>query len=133
MNLFKTEPIMNHQVVMDYIRYVCYYYTPSKPNKKKLKQLIESIPYFLPETSQNVLFTLIRKYPLECYWDKHETMQDYGYLLYSSFYQLERKPFKPRKEYMEDLFTPPNSYQQKHSFLFFIVLFLLFYFLYRLK
>jgi hypothetical protein len=128
-----TDLKINHQVVFDYIRYAFYYYTPSKPNKKKMKQLIESIPYFLPDEKQNTFYEWIRKYPIETYWDTHETMQEYGYLLYSSPLQSLSHPHKSKKEYMEDLFSPPNTYQQKHSIVFFLVLGLLFYFLSRIK
>lgn len=135
MKLWNSNPedaIMNHQVVFDYIRYAFYHYTPSKPNQKKMKQLIESIPYFLPDQSQNSFYAWIRKYPIETYWDTNETMQEYGYLLYS--FMLEKKGrIKTKKEYLEDLYTPPNAYQQKHSLVFFLVLVLLFYFLSRIK
>jgi hypothetical protein len=127
------ETKMNHQVVLDYIRYACYHYMPSKPTKKKMKQLIESIPFFLPEEKQDSFYKLIRKYPIECYWDTRESMQEYGYLLYSTYAIKERTRVKTKKEYMEDLYTPPNTYQQKHSLLFFLVIILLFYFLYRIK
>jgi len=119
---------MNHQVVLDYIRYACYHYTPNKPNKKKMKQLIESIPYFLPEEKQNQFFQYIRKYPIESYWDTRESLQEYGYLLYA----IHMPHPKSKRDYLEDLYTPPNVYQQKHSFIFFLVLFLLFYFLSRI-
>jgi len=120
---------MNHQVVYDYIRYACYHYVPSKANKKKLKQWIESIPFFLPEEKQNSFYSWIRKNPIEVYWDTRESLQEYGYMMYA---QSETTGIKSKKEYMEDLYSPPNMYQQKHSLLFFLVLFLLFYFLYRI-
>ena len=122
------ESHMNHQVVYDYIRYAFYHYIPSKPNKKKMKQLVESIPYFLPEDKQDALYTWIRQNPIESYWDSRESLQEYGYLLY-----VNQGIHKSRKEYMEDLYTPPNIYQQKHSLVFFLVLFLLIYFLSRIK
>ena len=133
MNPKDTTLKMNHQVVFDYIRYACHYYLPSKPNKKKIKQLIESIPFFLPEEKQDSFYELIRKYPIECYWDTRDSLQEYGYLLYSSYALLERTKIKTKKEYMEDLYSPPNTYQQKHSLIFFIVLIFLIYFLYRIK
>jgi hypothetical protein len=125
-----TDLHMNHQVVYDYIRYACYHYVPSKANKKKLKQWIESIPFFLPEEKQNTFYTWIRKNPIECYWDTRELLQEYGYLLYTQ--SVPNVRIKTKKEYMEDLYSPPNMYQQKHSLLFFLVLFILFYFLYRI-
>lgn len=127
------ETKMNHQVVFDYIRYACYHYVPSKPNKKKIKYLIESIPFFLPDKNQDSFYELIHKYPVECYWDTRDSLQEYGYLLYSTYSIPGRTRIKTKKEYMEDLYTPPNTYQQKHSLLFFLVLSIFFYFLYKMK
>lgn len=126
------NPTMNHQVVYDYFRYACYHYTPSKPNQKKMKQLIESIPFFLPEDKQNAFYGWTRKYPIESYWDTRESLQEYGYLLYVNQGIIPTQKIKTKKEYMEDLYAPPNSYQQNHSLVFFLVLFLLFYFLSRI-
>ena len=127
-----TNPIMNHQVVYDYIRYACYHYVPSKPNQKKMKQLIESIPFFLPDDKQNAYYGWIRKYPIESYWDTRESLQEYGYLLYVNQGTISTQKIKTKQEYMNDLYAPPNSYQQNHSLVFFLVLFLLFYFLSRI-
>jgi len=131
MNPMGLNPEMNHQVVYDYIRYACYHYTPSKPNKKKMKHLIESIPFFLPDEKQNTFYAWIRKYPIESYWDTRESLQNYGYMLYSQ--AMNKTKIKTQKEYMEDLYLPPNTYQQNHSLVFFLVLFVLFYFLSRIK
>jgi hypothetical protein len=131
MNPMGLTPEMNHQVVYDYVRYACYHYTPSKPNKKKMKQLIESIPFFLPEERQDLFYGWIRKYPIESYWDTRESLQTYGYMLYSQ--AMTKTKIKTQKEYMEDLYCPPNAYQRNHSLVFFLVLFILFYFLSRIK
>jgi hypothetical protein len=113
--------------MFDYIRYVSNHYVPSKPNKKKLKHLFEAMPYFLPEEYQDLFFKLIHTYPLDCYWDSRATLQDYGYLLYSSFYQSLRQSYKSRDNYR---FEPEESKQDRtHTMIFFsLVLILLFIF-----
>ena len=121
-------------IVFHYLRYVCIHYEVSKPNQKKLKHLIEAMPYFLPEKYQNLFFNVIRKYPLECYWDSSETIQDYGYLIYSSFHKELKKSFKPREDYETEIYnTNVSRRKQLHSILFFIVTILLLYLLYRLR
>ena len=121
-------------IVFHYLRYVCIHYEVSKPNQKKLKHLIEAMPYFLPEKYQNIFFDLIRKYPLDCYWDSPETLQDYGYLLYSSFHKEVRTSFKSREDYDQEMYVKHYSHhKQIHSLLFFIVIILLLYLLYILR
>ena len=128
---------MNHSsfdIIFHYLRYVCVHYEPSKPNKKKIKQLIEAMPYFLPEKYQNLFFDIIQTYPLDCYLDSKDTIQDYGYLLYSSFHKRIRKSFKNREDYDQELYSTNYSvYKRVHSILFFFVIIILFYLLYRLR
>ena len=131
---------MNHSfdVVFHYLRYVCIHYEVSKANQKKLKHLIEAMPYFLPEKYQTILFDVIRKYPLNCYWDSSETLQDYGYHVYSSFHKRIKKTFKSREHYDQEDYEQIHSknqsmYKRVHSILFFIVIVLLIYLLYRLR
>jgi hypothetical protein len=128
---------MNHStfdVVFHYLRYVCIHYEVSKANKKKIKQLIEAMPYFLPYKYQNLFFDLIRTYPLDCYWDSCETLQDYGYLLYSSFHKKLKKSFKSREDYDEEMYdTNYGNHKRIHSILFFIITIILLYVLYRLR
>jgi len=126
--------IQSFDIVFHYLRYVCIHYEVSKPNQKKLKHLIEAMPYFLPEKYQNVFFDLIRKYPLDCYWDSPETLQDYGYLLYSDFHKETRTSFKSREDYDQEMYVTNYSHHKRiHSILFFIVIILLMYLLYRLR
>lgn len=128
---------MNHSpfdIVFHYLRYVCIHYEVSKPNKKKIKHLIEAMPYFLPEKYQNLFFDLIRTYPLDCYWDSPETLQDYGYLLYSSFHKRLKKGFKNREDYDHEVYSTNYSLHKRiHSILFFIIISILIYILYRLR
>ncbi len=48
------ESNLNHDVLFQYIRYAFFHYVPNKPNKKKMKQWMEALPYFLPEEHQNI-------------------------------------------------------------------------------
>jgi hypothetical protein len=77
---------------------------------------------------------LIRTYPLDCYWDSGETLQDYGYLLYSSFHKKIKKSFKSREDYDEERYnTNYTNHKRIHSILFFIITLVLIYILYRLR
>jgi hypothetical protein len=124
----------NFDIVFHYLRYVCLHYEPSKPNKKKIKHLIEAMPYFLPESYQNIFFDLIRSYPLDCYWDSETTMQNYGYILYSCFHKRIKKEFKNREDYDQEVYNTKYSLQKQiHTIVFFIIIIALIYILYRIR
>lgn len=125
------EPLLNHDVLFQYIRYAFYHYVPNKPNKKKMKQWIEAIPYFLPDIHQNLFFTLIRKYPIETYWDSRDKMEEYGYLLYSSFHQSIRKSYQNKEDYQLDLYENKSKHKQLHNMLYCIVVVLFIVILYK--
>jgi hypothetical protein len=125
------EEQINHDVLFHYIRYAFYHYVPNKPNKKKMKQFIEAIPYFLPDTHQNLFFKLLRTYPIETYWDSRDKIQDYGYLLYSSFHESLRKTHKSKEDYQLDLYQNKSKHKQIHNLLYFIILFIFMVILYK--
>jgi len=125
------EVMLNHQVLFPFIRYSFYHYVPNKPNKKKMKQWIEAIPYFLPEKHQDLFFTLIRNYPIETYWDSRERMEEYGYLLYSSFHESLRLSYKTKEDYRLDLYQNKTKHKQIHNFIYCAVLFILLVVLYK--
>jgi len=125
------EAMLNHEVLFPFIRYAFYHYVPNKPNKKKMKQWLEAIPYFLSETHQNLFFKLIRMYPIEVYWDSRDKMELYGYLLYSSFHESLRLSYKSKEDYLLDLYQNKTKHKQIHNFLYCIVIFLLFLILYK--
>lgn len=112
------ETNLNHDVLFQYIRYAFFHYVPNKPNKKKMKQWIESLPYFLPEEYQNLFFTLIRKYPIETYWDTRDNMNKYGYLLYSSFCQSLRKTHTTEEDYHLGLYKNKSKEKRIHTLVF---------------
>ena len=83
---------MNIEHIFNYIRYACYYYKPDKANMKKIKQLFESIPYFVPSEHQNRLFKIIIQNPIESYYDTSENMNEYGYIIYTQFHKETNLP-----------------------------------------
>jgi hypothetical protein len=127
---------MNNEVIFDYIKYACFYYIPSKANRKKIKDLLYAIPYFVKEEEQTLLFDIIHTNPIESYWDTTKAMNDYGYIIYKNFHVETKQRVKDFTEYMNDLNRPFNDFEYKrkrtHHILFFIFLLLLFYFIYKL-
>jgi hypothetical protein len=125
-------------MVFDYIAFSCYFYVPNKANKKKIKQLFESIPYFLPESKQNVLFTITRHYPIETFYDKPETMKYYGYMVYKDYHISENKRYLEYNEYNDRFLAylyKDNHIQRrwvKHV-VFISVVIVIIYFLYKNK
>ena len=103
---------MNINMVFDYITFACYFYIPNKANKKKVKQLFESIPYFLPEDKQNILFTIIQNHPITSYYDKTDTMKDYGYIIYKEYMQSENKRYLDYIDYNDKFLV--FLYKDKH-------------------
>lgn len=125
---------MNPTVVFHYLRYTCLHYESTKPNKKKIKHLIEAMPYFMPEPYQNLFFELIQKYPLNCYWDSHETMKEYGFILYSNFHQALKKTHKNKVDFYSEVYiTETTNKKRIHNFIYFIVICGILYLLYRLR
>ena len=86
-------------LLFNYICFSCYYYSPNKPNKKKIKILFEAIPYFLPEDKQNILFTITRNNPIETFYDKTSTMKYYGYMIYKEYHINEKKRYLEYNDY----------------------------------
>ncbi len=134
---------MNNEVIFDYLRYACFYYIPSKPNRKKIKELIYAIPYFVKEEYQSILFDIIHTNPIHSYWDSTKAMNEYGYIIYKEFHIQTQKEndsrFKQRikeyPEYINELNKPYNDFEYKrkrtHHILFAVFLIILIYLLYK--
>ena len=125
--------IPSFDILFNYICFVCYYYSPTKPNKKKVKELFNSLPFFLPTQYQNHLFKIIKKYPIESYYDSQETMMNYGYIIYKEFNtQLNKKVFDYNTyldHYYLALYKDNRIYKKwlKHVVFFSIVALLIYY------
>jgi len=126
---------MNSDCVFQYIRYACYFYQPSKPNKKKISELIKAIPFFMTEEDQTILFDIIVTNPINCYYDKSETMNEYGYLLYKKFNTVKKKHIKDYYEYKNEIFPKEEMYKQRrtHNLFFISIVVLIFFYIYKIK
>lgn len=125
---------MNPTVVFHYLRYTCLHYEPTKPNKKKIKHLVEAMPYFLPDPYQNLFFELIHRYPLNCYWDSQACMKEYVFLIYSSFHEALKKTHKKKDDFYSEVYVTETMNKKRiHTFLYFIVVCVILYLLYRLR
>ena len=129
---------MNINMVFDYICFSCHFYVPNKANKKKIKQLFEAIPYFLPEDKQNTLFMIIRSHPIDTFYDKTQTMKYYGYLIYKDYHIGENKRYLEYNEYNDRFlaFLYKDEHIQRRwvkHVIFLSVVIIIIYFLYKNK
>ena len=129
---------MNINMVFDYICFSCYFYVPNKANKKKIKQLFEAIPYFLPEDKQNLLFTITRNNPIETFYDKTSTMKYYGYMIYKDYHVNQKLRYLEYNEYNDRFLA--YLYKDRHierrwvkHVIFISVVIAIIYFLYKNK
>jgi len=125
-------------MVFDYICFSCYFYVPNKANKKKIKQLFEAIPYFLPEDKQNLLFTITRNNPIETFYDKTSSMKYYGYMIYKDYHVNQKMRYLEYNEYNDKFLA--YLYKDRHierrwvkHVIFIIVVIAIIYFLYKNK
>lgn len=126
-------------IFFDYIKFLTYFYTPTKYNKKKIKQMFETLPYFLPLPEQNKLYKLFLKYPVESFYETTEKMKEYGYLIYVEYHKAEHKRYDDYPTYLSHLenklYKEDMTYRKKrtHTIIFSIVIIILIYYLYKLK
>jgi len=81
----------NIDIVFQYLYFITRQYEPSIPNKKKIKQLIECIPFFyLTHKEQQLFFELIQKNSIVNYYEENEQMMLYGYIIYESYYKIKK-------------------------------------------
>ena len=125
-------------ILFNYICFTCYYYYPNKSNKKKIRELVNSLPFFLPTEYQNILYKIIKKYPIETFYDKRETMLDYSYIIYKEFYISTNKKYLEYNEYMDafylSLYKDNRIYKRwlRHT-LFILIIVIIIYYIYTSK
>ena len=95
---------ISYDILFNYMCFTCYYYYPNKSNKKKIKELFNSLPFFVPYESQNNLYKIIKKYPIESFYDKRETMLDYSYIIYKEFYISINKKYLEYNDYIDSFY-----------------------------
>jgi hypothetical protein len=95
----------NINLFFDYFNFATYYYTPTKYNKKKMKTLCETIPFFLPEKEQNKIYKLFIKFPVQSFYDSTQTMKEYGFLIYMEYHKENNIKYLDYPAYIERLET----------------------------
>ena len=130
----------NIELFFDYFNFATYYYTPTKYNKKKIKTLCESLPFFLPETEQNKIYELFLKFPVQSFNDSTQRMREYGFLIYMEYHKKEKIKYLDYPAYLDKLETKLYTNdddiiftkKRLHTILFSILIIVLFICLYRL-
>jgi hypothetical protein len=130
----------NINLFFDYFNFATYYYTPTKYNKKKIKTLCETLPFFLPETEQNKIYTLFLKYPVQSFNDSPQRMREYGFLIYMEYHKENNIKYLDYPAYIERLETKIYTSdtdivftkRRVHTILFSIVIIVLIICLYKL-
>jgi hypothetical protein len=131
------------KILFNFIALLTHNYEPSKTNKKKIKELFNSMPFFLEtEEEQNTLFKIIVKYPITSFYDTSESMKKYGYLLYKHYFIHFKKEHRTYEEYINDFKIEIYKTQrqksaslqkQLHHVLFFIFILLIITFIYFIQ
>ena len=127
-------------IFFDYFNFATYYYTPTKYNKKKIKTLCESMPFFLPEIEQNKIYKLFLKYPVQSFNDSTQRMREYGFLIYMEYHKQEKLKYLDYPSYIErietKIYTSDTDIiftkRRVHTILFSIVIIILIICLYKL-
>ena len=104
MNKIKV-PNINITIFFDYIAFATNFYTPTKYNKKKIKTLFESLPFFLPLSEQNLIYKIILKYPIETFYESTDRLKEYGYLIYLEYHKEKKIKFLDYPTYLSQLQT----------------------------
>jgi hypothetical protein len=129
---------LNVDIVFQYIYFVTRLYVPSIPNQKKIKQLMECIPFFLPQ-DQQLFFQIIKENSIVNYYDTTDQMVTYGYILYETYHLRKKITYLDMDKYVKHydyiLFMSQNEKDATHqkyvSFIIFICIVLIcLYFIY---
>jgi hypothetical protein len=127
---------ISFDILFNYICFSCYYYYPNKANKKKIKELFNSLPYFLPTEYQNILYKIIHKYPIESYYDTHNNMLEYGYIIYKNFNIYTKHSYLEYNEYIDhfylELYKDNRIYKKwlNHVLFIIIIIIIIIYYIY---
>ena len=129
---------LNIDIVFQYLYFINRLYVPSIPNKKKIKQLIECIPFFLPTNKdQQLLFNIIKENSIVNYYDNSEQMIHYGYIIYETYHKRKKLSYLDTEQYIKHydsiLFLSNEENKNKYKMkiiLFIIILLICLYFIY---
>ena len=91
---------LNIEIFFDYFNFATYFYTPTTYNKKKIKTLCESLPFFLPEIEQNKIYKIFLKYPVDTFFDSTQRMREYSFLIYMEYHKEEKNKYLDYHSYL---------------------------------
>lgn len=130
----------NNDVFFTFIYSCCFFYTPSKINKKQIKNLFYSYPFFLSNMKdRKIIFETIKKHPITCYYDSTNNMIEYSYIIYKEYHKKIKKRFLLKNDYIKHytyLLRDNKEYKtifykrKINNILFFILILIFFYFIY---
>ena len=93
---------LNIDIVFQYIYFITRLYIPNNYNKKKIKQLFECIPFFIPtKKDQELLYDLIHKTSIVNYYDSTSNIVTYGYLLYEQYHVIKKYTYLDMNHYIK--------------------------------
>jgi len=68
--------------------------------KKKIKQLFESLPFFLPK-HQSLFFQIIKENSIINYYDTNSQMVNYGYMIYKLYHIKQQMSYLDQEDYVK--------------------------------
>jgi hypothetical protein len=122
-----TDP---NRELFEYLKTCISYYEPNKVNKKKIKELFSCLPYFVSGEDQDILYPLLLRHPIDCYYDSEKGLRDYVYLLYRLYHREKNKPYLDHDTFYR---TDKQRRERNHHIYFGLVVCLLIYYLYCLQ
>lgn len=130
----------NNDIFFTFIYSCCLYYIPTKANKKQIKNLFYSFPFFLNNIkNKKIIFETIKTIPITSYYDTNESMIDYSYIIYKEYHKKIKKRFLLKKDYIQyynSLLIDQKEYnmyfykKKLNNIMFFILILIFFYFIY---
>lgn len=91
---------INIDIVFQYIYFITRSYVPSIVHKKKIKQLFESLPFFLPK-DQSLFFQIIKENSIVNYYDTNSQMVNYGYIIYKLYHIKQQISYLDEQDYVK--------------------------------
>jgi len=93
---------LNIDILFQYLYFINRLYVPNIANKKKIKQLIECIPFFLPTNKdQQLLFNIIKENSIINYYDTTDQMISYGYIIYETYHKRKKLSYLDIDKYIK--------------------------------
>ena len=91
---------INIDIVFQYIYFITRSYVRSIVHKKKIKQLFESLPFFLPK-DQSLFFQIIKENSIVNYYDTNSQMVNYGYIIYKLYHIKQQISYLDEQDYVK--------------------------------